>query len=210
MLYELDSPLATHLVNTMRDSRIDALRFRQYVKSITVLLADEATRNIPMQPHIVPTWQGKFAFEQFVERQLLFVTVLRAGLPMLEALNDLFLQSQAGFLAIKRDETTHESKLYYDRVPDCKGKHVILVDPMIATGGSLIDALNLLSERGAERIISLNIIASPEGVKRVAAAFPDVDLYVAKIDERLDRDKFIIPGLGDAGDREYNTVERNR
>lgn len=153
------------------------------------------------------TWQGKFTFKRFDESKLLFVTVMRAGLPMLESLMDLFPDAQAGFLAIKRDEVTHKSKLYYDRVPDCKGKHLILVDPMIATGGSLIDAMELLKERGASRITSLNIIGSPEGLKRIEKKYPELDIYIAKIDQRLNDDKYIIPGLGDAGDREYNTPE---
>ena len=120
---------------------------------------------------------------------------------------DLFPDAQAGFLAIKRDETTHESKLYYDRVPDCQGKHLILVDPMVATGGSLIDAMELLKERGASKITSLNIIGSPEGLERIEKKYPELDIYIAQVDERLNDNKYIIPGLGDAGDRQYNTPE---
>ncbi len=207
MTYELNSPLTTHLINTLRDSRTDALRFRQNIKTLSLLLADKALQADALKETALFTWQGKYNFKQFDESNLLFVTVMRAGLPMLEALMDLFPDAQAGFLAIKRDETTHQSKLYYDRVPDCKGKHLILVDPMVATGGSLIDAMELLKERGASQITSLNIIGSPEGLKRIEDQYPELDIYIAQIDERLNDEKYIIPGLGDAGDRQYNTPE---
>ena len=120
---------------------------------------------------------------------------------------DLFPKAQAGFLAIKRDESTHKAKLYFDRVPDCKGKHLILVDPMVATGGSLVDAMELLKTRGALKITSLNIIGSPEGLSLLEKKYPELDIYIAQIDQHLNEDKYIIPGLGDAGDRAYNTPE---
>ena len=207
MTYELTSPLTTHLVNTLRDNQTDALRFRQNIKTLSLLLADKALQKDALKKTPLFTWQGKYNFEMFDESNLLFVTVMRAGLPMIEALMDLFPDAQAGFLAIKRDETTHESKLYYDRVPDCNGKHLILVDPMVATGGSMIDAMELLKVRGPSQITSLNIIGSPEGLQRIEKKYPDLDIYIAQIDERLNDDKYIIPGLGDAGDRQYNTPE---
>jgi uracil phosphoribosyltransferase len=207
MTYELNSPLSTHLVNTLRDNQTDALRFRQNIKTLSLLLADKALQKDALKKRALFTWQGKYNFEMFDESNLLFVTVMRAGLPMIEALMDLFPDAQAGFLAIKRDETTHESKLYYDRVPDCNGKHLVLVDPMVATGGSMIDAMELLKGRGPSQITSLNIIGSPEGLKRIEEKYPELNIYIAQIDERLNDDKYIIPGLGDAGDRQYNTPE---
>jgi len=207
MTYELNSPLTTHLVNTLRDSSTDALRFRQNIKTLSLLLADKALQKNALQTKSFDTWQGEDEFEMFDESNLLFVTVMRAGLPMIEALMDLFPDAQAGFLAIKRDEETHQSKLYYDRVPDCKGKHLILVDPMVATGGSMIDAMELLKNRGPNQITSLNIIGSPEGLKRIEEKYPTLNVYIAQIDEKLNDDKYIIPGLGDAGDRQYNTPE---
>ena len=135
------------------------------------------------------------------------MTVLRAGMPMLDSVMELLPEAHAGFLAMKRDETTHESVLYYDRLPNCKGKTILLVDPMVATGGSMIDALELIKTREPLEIIALNIIGSPEGLDVVSSAYPDVDIYIAQIDERLNDDKYIIPGLGDAGDRSYNTVD---
>ena len=207
MTYELNSPLTTHLVNTLRDNNTDALRFRQNIKTLSLLLADKALQKDALLKRSFNTWQGKDTFEMFDESNLLFVTVMRAGLPMIEALMDLFPDAQAGFLAIKRDEETHQSKLYYDRVPDCKGKHLILVDPMVATGGSMIDAMELLKDRGPSQVTSLNIIGSPEGLKRIEEKYPALNVYIAQIDEKLNDDKYIIPGLGDAGDRQYNTPE---
>jgi len=207
MTYELNSPLTTHLINTLRDSKTDALRFRQNIKTLSLLLIDKALQEDALKERSMFTWQGKFNFQQFDQSNLLFVTVMRAGLPMLEALMDLFPDAQAGFLAIKRDETTHKSKLYYDRVPDCRGKHLILVDPMVATGGSMIDAIELLKYRAPDKITSLNVIGSPEGLKRIEELYPELDIYIAQVDERLNDNKYIIPGLGDAGDRQYNTPE---
>ena len=207
MTYELNSPLTTHLVNRLRETQTDALNFRAIVKELSLLLADAALQEDALQSTTIETWQGEAAFEQFDERDLLFVTVLRAGLPMLEAMMDLFPQAQAGFLAIKRDESTHQAKLYFDRVPECRGKHLILVDPMVATGGSLVDAMELLKIREPRKITSLNIIGSPEGLAFLEKKYPELDIYIAQIDDHLNADKYIIPGLGDAGDREYNTPE---
>ena len=125
---------------------------------------------------------------------------------MLDSAMELLPNATAGFLAMKRDEVTHKSVLYYDRLPDCRGKTILLVDPMLATGGSMMDAIELIKSRGPKRIITLNIIGAPEGLKAVESAHEDVDIYIAQIDERLNDDKFIIPGLGDAGDRSYNTL----
>ncbi|HHH72838.1 MAG TPA: uracil phosphoribosyltransferase, partial [Sulfuricurvum sp.] len=158
-----------------------------------------------LKERMLDTWQGESEFKMLDEQQLVFVTVLRAGLPMLEACMELFPQAHAGFLAMARDETTHKAKLYYDRVPDCQNRHVVLVDPMVATGGSLCDAIALLQEREAAKVTTFNIIAAPEGIEAVERRYPGVAMYVAQIDDRLNDEKYILPGLGDAGDRAYNT-----
>lgn len=207
MTTELNTALSTHFVNTLRDEQTGALAFRQTIKNLTLLLADAALKPSDLHPQTLSTWLGEKDFEQIEESDLMIVTVMRAGLPMLEAMMDFFPEAQAGFLAIKRDETTHQSKLYYDRVPECRGKHIILVDPMVATGGSLIDAMEILKDRGASKISSLHIIGAPEGLNRVISTYPDLELFIAQIDEELNDDKYIFPGLGDAGDRAYNTPE---
>lgn len=207
MLYELSNPVTKTLVTHLRDQRRDAVRFRRTVAELTKQLVYEALKDFPLVQRNISAWQGDGDFSTIEEENIVVVTVLRAGLPMLDSVMELLPDAVAGFLAMKRDETTHESKLYYDRLPDCKDKHILLVDPMVATGGSMIDALDLIKTREPKRIITLNIIGSPEGIERVSYAHPDVDIYIAQIDERLDENKYIIPGLGDAGDRAYNTLE---
>lgn len=207
MIYELSNPVTKTLVTHLRDQRRDAIRFRHTIAELTKQLVYEALKDFPLiEKEIVP-WQGSGCFSTIDEDSIVVVTVLRAGMPMLDSVMELLPNAVAGFLAMKRDETTHESKLYYDRLPDCKDKNILLVDPMVATGGSLIDALELIKSRGPKSIMTLNIIGSPEGLEKVASANPDIDMYIAQIDDKLDENKYIIPGLGDAGDRAYNTPE---
>lgn len=207
MIYELTNPVTKTLVTHLRDQRRDAIRFRHTVAELTKQLVYEALKDFPLVEKEIVPWQGSGIFTTIDEENIVVVTVLRAGMPMLDSVMELLPNAVAGFLAMKRDETTHESKLYYDRLPDCKDKNILLVDPMVATGGSMMDALELIKTRKPKRIITLNIIGSPEGLERVSSAYPDVDIYIAQIDERLDENKYIIPGLGDAGDRAYNTPE---
>lgn len=207
MVYELSHPLARSLVNRLRDMSCDALCFRNIVAELSRLLAYEAFKKVELTPKTVMTWQGEERYGILSGEDLVLVPILRAGMPMLESLMGLFPEAAAGFLAMRRDETTHEAVLYYDRVPDCEGKCVVLLDPMVATGGSLGDAIDAIMMKKPKRVITLNIIGSPEGVERIAKAHPEVDIYIARIDERLDANKFIHPGLGDAGDRAYNTPE---
>ena len=205
MVHTLQSPLATHLINRLRDRSTDALMFRGIVKQLTLLLAGKAFERTDLSPESLETWQGEADYEIIREEELVFVTILRAGLPMLDAVTELFPKAAAGFLAMKRDETTHEAVLYYERLPECSGKHVIVVDPMVATGGSLSDAVARLYEKQPAKITSLNIIAAREGLDAVMRRHPGLELYVTQIDARLNDDKYIVPGLGDAGDRSFNT-----
>ncbi len=206
MIHELNNPVVKTLINHLRDIRIDALRFRHIVHNLSHHLVYEALKKETLSFKEIDTWQGKHNFGFIKEEKLLFVTILRAGLPMIEAVTDIFPAAESGFLAMKRDEKTHQSVLYYDRVPkSCEGRTVIIVDPMVATGGSLCDAIALMKTRSPERIITLNLIGAPEGLDIVMQKHPDIELYIAQIDERLNADKFILPGLGDAGDRSYNT-----
>lgn len=207
MVYELSNPLTKTLIAHLREQSSDALRFRHTIEELTKQLMYEALKTSSLVQKSITTWQGKESYDVIDETNIIVATVLRAGMPMLDSAIDLLPNASAGFLAIKRDETTHKSVLYYDRLPKCKDKIIILVDPMVATGGSMIDALELISKREPLKIITLNIIGSPEGLERVSSAFPDVDVYIAQIDKYLNDDKFIIPGLGDAGDRSYNTPE---
>ena len=207
MIHELSNPVAKTLVNHLRETKTDALRFRHIVQELARLLAYEALNSETLEKQSINTWQGEQSFDFMKEEDLLFVTILRAGLPMIESVTALFPKASSGFLAMKRDEKTHQSVLYYDRIPECKGKTVILVDPMVATGGSLCDAISVIEAKEPKKIISLNIIGSPEGMAILEQKHPNIDIYIAQIDEKLNENMFILPGLGDAGDRSYNTEE---
>jgi uracil phosphoribosyltransferase len=207
MIRELSNPIIKTLVNHLRETQTDALRFRHITQELARLLAYEALSTEILEEQTITTWQGKLTFGFIKEEELLFVSILRAGLPMIEAVTALFPKASSGFLAMKRDEKTHQSVLYYDRIPECEGKTVILVDPMVATGGSLSDAIAVIKTKSPKKIISLNIIGAPEGLDIVNKKHPDVELYIAQIDKELNENKYIMPGLGDAGDRAYNTPE---
>ena len=207
MIYELSNPLTKTLITHLRDANSDPIRFRHIVTEITKQLVYESLKNFPLVQKNINTWRGESTFDSIDESNIIVVTVLRAGMPMLDSAMEVLPEAQAGFLAMRRDETTHKSVLYYDRLPDCKGKTILLVDPMVATGGSMIDAIELIKTREPLKIITLNIIGSPEGLEVVESKYPDVNIFIAQIDEKLNDDKYIIPGLGDAGDRAYNTPE---
>ncbi|WP_345978517.1 uracil phosphoribosyltransferase [Sulfurimonas sp. HSL3-2] len=206
MVYELKNPVTKTLITNLRDQRTDAIRFRHTIAELTKQLVYEALKEFPLVEKKVTTWQGENSFTSLDEKNIIVTTVLRAGMPMLDSVMELLPNVTAGFLAMKRDEVTHKSKLYYDRLPDCKGKTILLVDPMLATGGSMNDAIELIKSREPKRIIALNIIGSPEGIELIQSTHKDVDIYITQIDEGLSADKFIMPGLGDAGDRAYNTL----
>ncbi len=207
MIRELSNPVVKTLISSLRDSNTDALRFRHTVKEITKVLLYEALQNSVFLSKRIQTWRGEELHEVLDQSSFVVVTVLRAGMPMLESVMETLPEITGGFLAMKRDEITHESKLYYDRLPDCHGKTTLIVDVMLATGGSLCDAIDVIKQKGAKEILSLNVIGAPEGLENVKSHHPDVSIFIAQIDEKLNENKFIIPGLGDAGDREYNTPE---
>lgn len=207
MIYELSNPVAKTLLNHLREKKSDALRFRHIIQELSRFLVYEALKNETLYDETITTWQGEETFGFIKEEDIIFVTILRAGLPMIESVTALFPKASSGFLAMKRDENTHQSILYYDRIPDCTGKTVIIVDPMVATAGSLCDAISVIEGKSPKKILSLNIIGSPEGMAVLERKHPNIDVFIAQIDKGLNEYKFIIPGLGDAGDRSYNTIE---
>jgi len=207
MIHELSNPVITTLINQMRDSETDSLRFRQIIQQLARLLVYESFKLIRLEKKTINTWMGETTHSFINEEDLIFIPILRAGLPMLDPVIEMFPKASSGFLAMARDESTHEAILHYDKVPECKDKTVILLDPMLATGGSLADAIEFVKKYKPKKIISLNIIAAPEGLEVIEKSHSDIDLFIAQVDEKLNEDKFIIPGLGDAGDRAYNTPE---
>ena len=205
MYKESTNVVVKHLVNRLRDVQTASNEFRLTIEEISRIIAAEALQDFQTITKNIETWQGSLDVEMLEVQKLVLVPILRAGEPMLTGILRTLPYAKSGFLAMKRDEETALSKLFYENIPNLDGRTVLLLDPMIATGGSLIDGIDYLKEKGAKRIISLNILGAPEGIKAVQEAHPDVDIYIAQIDERLDENKYIRPGLGDAGDRAFNT-----
>ncbi|PLY05498.1 MAG: uracil phosphoribosyltransferase [Arcobacter sp.] len=205
MYKESTNIVVKHLVNRLRDVRTASNEFRLTIEEISRIVASEALADFKTVTQNIETWQGPLDVQMIEVQKLVLVPILRAGEPMLTGILRTLPYARSGFLAMKRDEETAQSKLFYENIPSLEDKTVLLLDPMIATGGSLIDGIDFLKSKGAKKIISLNILGAPEGIKTVQDAHPDVDIYIAQIDERLDDNKYIRPGLGDAGDRAFNT-----
>ena len=205
MYKESTNIVVKHLVNRLRDVRTASNEFRLTIEEISRIVVSEALADFKTVTQNIDTWQGPLDVQMIEVQKLVLVPILRAGEPMLTGILRTLPYARSGFLAMKRDEETAESKLFYENIPSLEDKTVLLLDPMIATGGSLIDGIEFLKSKGAKKIISLNILGAPEGVKAVQDAHPDVDIYIAQVDERLDDNKYIRPGLGDAGDRAFNT-----
>ncbi len=207
MIIESNNIVIKHLVNRLRDIRTGSFEFRTTIEEISRILLSEALDDAPTITVNIDTWQGDLDVQVIEEQTLVFVPILRAGEPMLTGILKSLPNARSGFLAMKRDEETAESLVFYENMPNLKGKTVVLLDPMVATGGSLNDAIALVKAKSPQRIISLNILGAQEGVDVVRAAHNDIDMYIAQIDPRLDENKYIRPGLGDAGDRAFHTQD---
>ncbi|RXJ87307.1 uracil phosphoribosyltransferase [Arcobacter sp. CECT 8985] len=205
MYKESTNVVVKHLVNRLRDVRTASNEFRLTIEEISRMIAAEALADFPTITTNINTWQGPLDVKMLEVQKIVLVPILRAGEPMLTGILKTLPYARSGFIAMKRDEQTAQSKLFYENIPEVKDKTILLLDPMVATGGSLIDSITHLKEKGATNILSLNILGAPEGIKAVQEAHPDVNIYIAQIDERLDDNKYIRPGLGDAGDRAFNT-----
>jgi uracil phosphoribosyltransferase len=205
MILQSNNILIKHLVNQLRDSQTNFAQFRTILAQLAKLLCASALQNHASTTKTIPTWSGKLKTEFIDEQNIVCIPILRAGEPMLQGILELLPNVQGGFLAMKRDEQTAVSKIYYHRFPNVKNKTVILLDPMVATGGSLIDAISLVKDEDPKEIITLNVIGSTFGVDAVDTTHPDITMHIAQIDEELDVNKYIYPGLGDAGDRAFNT-----
>jgi len=204
-IFEVKHPILKSLVTELRNIKTESYVFRKTLNEIARILFIEALKNEKLTEKEVEIWIGTGKFPTLIEEKYVFIPILRAGLPMLGGLFEVLKNAQAGFLALKRNEETLESVLYYNRVPPLEGKTAILLDPMVATGGSLDYAIKVVKEKNPERIISLNVVGAPEGLSKISKNHPDIKLYIAQIDEGLNDKGYIIPGIGDAGDRAFNT-----
>jgi uracil phosphoribosyltransferase len=194
-------PLVQHNLTRLRDARTQPQEFRRVLGEVAALMLYEATRSFEVRPAAVRTPLAR-ARGLRLKREVLLVPVLRAGLGMLDSILQLIPNARVGFIGLKREETTLRAVPYHKSLPRRLERfEVILIDPMLATGGSAVAAMDFLHERGARRVRLVNLIAAPEGIRRVRKHYPDLPIFTAAIDRRLDARGFIVPGLGDAGDR---------
>ncbi len=201
-----DHPLIQHKLTFIRDVNTNTKEFRELVDEVATLMAYEITRDIPLEPIPVETPVVMTEGKVISGRMLGLVPILRAGLGMVDGVLKLLPAAKVGHVGLFRDPQTLQPVEYYVKLPtDVQERELIVIDPMLATGGSAIAAIDVLKKRGCTQIKMMNLIAAPEGVKAVQDAHPDVDIYVAALDERLDDHGYIVPGLGDAGDRLYGT-----
>jgi uracil phosphoribosyltransferase len=206
-LHILTHPLIKHKLSIIRDKNTPHKLFREIMKEISMFLAYEATKDIELNECFIETPLNiKAKCEKLIDNKLVLVPILRAGLIMSEAIVDLIPVARVGHIGLYRDEVTHKPVEYYFKLPnDILNSYFIVCDPMLATGGSVIYAIEKLKEKNIKNIVFACIISCPEGVLNLQKAHPDVKIYTAALDEKLNEHDYIIPGLGDAGDRIYGT-----
>ena len=205
-VHELKHPLIQHKLAILRNKNTGVKEFRELVGEIAALMCYEATRNLPTREVEVETPVSVAKCKVLAGKKLAIVPILRAGLGMVDTMVSLIPSAKIGHIGLYRDPQTHMPVEYYCKLPDdIANRQVFVVDPMLATGGSAVAAIEFLKKRGCRNITMMNIIGCPEGVQTVQNTHPDVDIYLAAMDEKLNEHKYIIPGLGDAGDRIFGT-----
>ena len=202
----IDHPMIQHKLTLMREKNCGTKDFRQLLEEISMLMAYEVTRNLPLEEIEIETPICKCKSKVIAGKKIGIVPILRAGLGMVDGVTRLVPTAKIGHIGMFRDPDTHLPVEYYCKLPpDIEERELIVVDPMLATGGSSIAAIDALKKRGCNSIKLMCLVGCPEGVKAIQDAHPDVDLYIAAIDEKLNEHKYIVPGLGDAGDRIFGT-----
>ena len=206
MVHVLDHPLLQHKLSILRDENTGVKDFREIVSEVATLMCYEATRDLPLEEVEIQTPVAKAVTKQIAGKKLAIVPILRAGLGMVDGIMSLVPSAKVGHIGLYRDPNTLEPVEYYCKLPeDCEEREILLVDPMLATGGSASAAIRFLKRRGCKHIKLVCLIAAPEGTSRIQADHPDVNIYVAAMDEKLNDHGYIVPGLGDAGDRLFGT-----
>ncbi|MBR3978760.1 MAG: uracil phosphoribosyltransferase [Oscillospiraceae bacterium] len=205
-VHVLNHPLIQHKLAILRSKNTSVKEFRELISEISGLMCYEATRDLPTVEVSVQTPVAEAKCRRLAGKKLAIIPILRAGLGMVDAMVDLIPSAKIGHIGLYRDPQTHKPVEYYCKLPeDIGNRRVFVVDPMLATGGSAVAAIDFLKQHGCKNIVMLNIIGAPEGVKTVQEAHPDVDIYLAALDEKLNDHAYIVPGLGDAGDRIFGT-----
>ena len=206
-LNAIQHPLIAHKIALLRQYGISTKQFRELANEVASLLTYEATRDLPQEDREINGWQGEPINTQMLSgKKLSIVPILRAGLGMLDGVLTLVPNAKVSIVGLYRNEETLEPVAYFDKViADIDQRTALIIDPMLATGGTLLATVDLLKQKGCKKIIGLFLVASPEGLKRVTELHPDVDLFIAAIDEGLNENGYILPGLGDAGDKIFGT-----
>ena len=206
-LNAIKHPLLAHKIALLRQNGISTKHFRELANEVASLLTYEATRNLPLEDREINGWQGEPINTQMLSgKKLSIVPILRAGLGMLDGVLTLVPNAKVSVVGLYRDEKTLNPVAYFDKViTDIDQRTALIIDPMLATGGTLLATIDLLKQKGCKKIIGLFLVASPEGLERVTKIHPDVDLFIAAIDESLNEQGYILPGLGDAGDKIFGT-----
>lgn len=204
-LHIINHPMVQHKLTIMRKKETGTREFRELLKEIGMLMGYEISRDFPLRNVEIETPMQKMIAHELAGKKVVVVPILRAGLGMVEGLLTLIPAAKVGHIGMYRDENTHEPVFYYYKMPEGKDRMVILTDPMLATGGSACDAIRRLKEDGYSNIRMMCLVAAPEGVKRVQMEHPEVDIFTASLDDGLNENCYILPGLGDAGDRIFGT-----
>ncbi|AXT39614.1 uracil phosphoribosyltransferase [Alteromonas sp. BL110] len=206
-VHEITHPLIAHKLGLMRNAKISSKDFRELASEVGNLLTYEATRTLPTERATIKSWSGdEVEVRQIKGKKITVVPILRAGLGMLEGVLELIPNAKISVVGLYRDEDTLQPVAYFDKVvKNIDERTALIVDPMLATGGTLIATIDLLKKKGCRRIMGLFLVAAPEGIKAVVDAHPDVDIFTAAIDDRLNEKGYILPGLGDAGDKIFGT-----
>ncbi len=205
-VYVFDHPLIQHKTAMIRKEETSVKDFRELVTEISMLMTYEATRDLPLEEVEITTPMQKTKVNMLAGEDIAIIPILRAGLGMVDGMLALIPNAKVGHIGLYRDPETHEPVEYYCKLPaDIEKREIFVVDPMLATGGSAAAAIDFIKQRGGEKIIFMCLIASPEGIETLQKAHPDVDIFIAAKDECLNENKYILPGLGDAGDRLYGT-----
>ncbi|MBQ1483736.1 MAG: uracil phosphoribosyltransferase [Clostridia bacterium] len=205
-IYVFDHPLIQHKVSLMRMTSTNTKEFRDLAREVAMLMAFEATRNLPLEEVEIETPICKTRVNMLKGEDIAIVPILRAGLGFVDGMLEIVPNAKVGHIGLYRDPETHEPVEYYCKLPsDIEKRRVFVLDPMLATGGSAVAAVDFIKQKGAQDIVFMCLIAAPEGIKALQEAHPDIDIYIAAKDEHLNENAYIVPGLGDAGDRLYGT-----
>ena len=205
-VYEIKHPLVQHKLGLMREADISTKRFRELATEVGCLLTYEATKDLALETTKIESWAGPIEIEQIQGKKVTVVPILRAGLGMMDGVLQLVPSAKVSVVGLYRDEETLEPVPYFEKlVGKIEDRISLVIDPMLATGGSMVATIDMLKKAGCEAIKVLVLVAAPEGIKRVTDAYPEIDIYVASVDRCLDENGYILPGLGDAGDKIFGT-----